>query len=348
MFKHYWSALVFTVVAVGCGYALGGVAGAWIVTVLGVLEVSLSFDNAVVNASILQNWSPAWRHRFITWGMPIAVFGMRFAFPLVIVAIIAGIGPIQAFTLAMKNPAEYSRILTSSHYEIAAYGGAFLFMIFFKYFIDEEKDIHWIGFVESRLALLGKLEAIQVALVLGVLLFTSRFLPSHEQFNFMVAGLAGLITFILADAFGTLVGGEDEGAGGKVVKEGVMGMLYLELLDASFSFDGVMGAFAMSNNILIISLGLGIGAMFVRSITLHLVESGKLAEYRFLEHSAFWAIGALAAITMISIKHEIPDVVTGFIGGALVGLGLFSSVMANKRDEQHGKKAAASETTKQE
>ncbi len=344
--KHYWSALVVAVVAVACGYLLGGLAGAWVVAVLGILEVSLSFDNAVVNASILQNWSPAWRKRFIMFGMPVAVFGMRFAFPLIIVAIIAGIGPIQAFTLAMKNPAEYARILTSSHYEIAAYGGAFLMMIFFKYFMDEEKKLHWIGIVESRMAMLGKLEAIQVALVLGVLILAARLLQADERLNFIIAGLAGLITFILADAFGTLVGGQDEEAAGKVVKEGVMGMLYLELLDASFSFDGVMGAFAISNNILVISLGLGIGAMFVRSITLHLVESGKLAEYRFLEHSAFWAIGALAVITIVSIKYEIPDVVTGFIGGTLVGLGLFSSILANKRDERLGQKAAVSETTK--
>lgn len=342
--KHYWSALVVTVVAVACGYLLGGFAGAWVVAVLGILEVSLSFDNAVVNASILQNWSPAWRKRFITLGMPIAVFGMRFAFPLIIVAVIAHMGPVQAFELAMKNPSEYARILTSFHYEIAAYGGAFLMMIFFKYFMDEEKELHWIGFVESRLALLGKLEAIQVGLVLAILIFASHFLLPEQQLNFIVAGLSGLITFILADAFGTLVGGEDEEASGRIVKEGVMGMLYLELLDASFSFDGVMGAFAISNNILIISLGLGIGAMFVRSITLHLVESGKLAEYRFLEHSAFWAIGALAAITMISVKYEIPDAVTGFIGGALVGLGLFSSILANRRDARLTKNTAASET----
>ncbi len=336
--KHYWSALIFAAAAVTCGYLLGGFAGAWIVTVLGVLEISLSFDNAVVNASILQNWSTVWQKRFMTWGMPTAVFGMRFAFPLIVVAIIGHIGPIDAFVLAIKSPEEYARILSSSHYEIAAYGGAFLFMIFFKYFIDEEKKLHWIVFVERRLALLGKLEAIEVGLVLGVLIFTAHYLPADEQFSFMVAGLAGLITFILADAFGTLVGGGEE-VGEKVVKEGLMGMLYLELLDASFSFDGVMGAFAISDNILIITLGLGIGAMFVRSITLHLVESGKLAEYRFLEHSAFWAIGVLATITMISVKHEIPDVVTGFIGGALVGMGLFSSILANRKDARLGKAA---------
>lgn len=342
MMKHYWSAFVFAALAVCCGYFLGGFAGAWLVAVLGVLEISLSFDNAVVNASILQNWSAKWQKRFVSWGMPVAVFGMRFAFPLIIVAIIGHIGPIDAFKLAMKHPAEYARILSSSHYEIAAYGGAFLFMIFFKYFIDADKELHWLVFVERRLAILGKLEAIEVGLVLGVLLLTAHYLPHHERIGFIVAGLAGLITFILADAFGTLVGGDEEG-GERVVKAGMMGLLYLELLDASFSFDGVMGAFAISDNILIITLGLGIGAMFVRSITLHLVESGKLAEYRFLEHSAFWAIGALATITMVSVKREVPDVVTGFIGAGLVAMGLVSSILANRKDARLEQNATQTE-----
>lgn len=332
MLKHYGSSFIFTAIAIALGFYIGGFAGAWIVTVLGVLEVSLSFDNAVVNASILQNWGPVWQARFIKYGMPIAVFGMRFAFPLIIVAIIGNIGPIEAFTLAMKNPDEYARILTSSHHEIAAYGGAFLMMVFLKYFINEEKELHWIKFIESKLAFLGKLEAIEVAFVLAILIFTTTFLPAEQKMGFMVAGLAGLITFVLADALGSLVGGEEGEGGSKVVKEGMMGLLYLELLDASFSFDGVMGAFAISNNILIISLGLGVGAMFVRSITLHLVESGKLVEYRYLEHSAFWAIGALAVITFISVRHEIPDAITGLIGGVLIGLGLMSSIFANKAD----------------
>ncbi|GBG13612.1 uncharacterized protein NMK_1163 [Novimethylophilus kurashikiensis] len=332
MLKHYFSSIMVTVLAVAAGFWIDGPAGAWMVLVLGVLEISLSFDNAVVNASILQHWSPLWQARFIRYGLPVAVFGMRFAFPLIIVAILADIDPVEAFTLALHQPDAYARILTASHHQIAAYGGAFLFMAFFKYFLDKEKNVHWIEFIERRLSLLGKLEAIQVVLVLLILIAAAGDLPAADRYAFMLSGLAGLITYVLADALGTLVDGDAAGKGGRMVKEGVMGLLYLELLDASFSFDGVIGAFAVTNNILIITLGLGIGAMFVRSITLHLVETGKLAEYRFLEHSAFWAIGALAALTISGVHWDIPDGVAGLLGGLLIGLGLLSSMAANKRD----------------
>ena len=86
----------------------------FIVAVLATLEVSLSFDNAVVNAAVLTKMSPLWRRRFITWGIAIAVFGMRIVFPLVIVAIIARIGPVSALVLAATDPDNYSRVLTSA------------------------------------------------------------------------------------------------------------------------------------------------------------------------------------------------------------------------------------------
>jgi len=116
-----------------------------------------------------------------------------------------------------------------------------------------------------------------------------------------------------------------------VKRGGIGGFLYLEVLDASFSFDGVIGAFALSNNMVIIALGLSIGAMFVRSLTLLLVRNGTLAEYRYLEHGAFWAIIALAAIMLISAHVEIPETVTGLIGAALIGLSLWWSVRHKRR-----------------
>lgn len=332
--KHYLSAVIFSVIAAVLGFMLAGLPGAFIVLVLGVLETSLSFDNAVVNASILQNWSKKWQDRFVTFGMPVAVFGMRFAFPLIIVGIVAHISPISAFTLAMHSPAEYAKILSSAHHEISAYGGMFLLMIFLTYFMDTEKEVHWIGVVEKPLATIGKLE-LQFAIATIFLMVVTHYVDAAEQLSFMMAGIAGLVTYTLAESFGTLVGGDEgDDTGMRIVKEGMMGLLYLELLDASFSFDGVMGAFAVSDNILIITLGLGIGAMFVRSMTLHLVETGKLAEYRYLEHGAFWAIGALAAITFIGVKHEVPDVVTGFIGAGLIGIALISSIIANRSESQ--------------
>lgn len=107
------------------------------------------------------------------------------------------------------------------------------------------------------------------------------------------------------------------------------------MLDASFSLDGVIGAFALSQNIFVIALGLGIGAYFVRSITMYLYEKGTITEYRYLEHGAFYAIIALALMMFIGSVHHIPEVVTGLIGGVLIGLALWSSVRANKLHHKH-------------
>ena len=115
---------------------------------------------------------------------------------------------------------------------------------------------------------------------------------------------------------------------------GLVSFLYLELIDASFSLDGVLGAFALSKDIIIISIGLAIGAMFVRSLTIMLVEKKTLKQFLYLEHGAHWAIGALACLMLVSTVKEIPEAVTGGIGLAFILAALFSSIMHNKKMER--------------
>lgn len=345
--ERFRGSIAFTVVAL----ILGGVAGFYstgtvsgvisavlIVAVLGVLETSLSFDNAVVNAKTLVDMSPVWQHRFLTWGMLIAVFGMRVVFPLLIVGIAAHLQPIEALVLAVKNPAEYERILTSVHAEIAAFGGAFLLMVGIKYFFDQEKDVHWVRIIEEPLVKAGKLFMVEAAIVMAALLGSAYLLPVDERFPFLAAGIGGLVTYAAVQWLEIILGTEKGAATKAVAKSGLSTFIYLEVLDASFSFDGVIGAFALSNNIFIIALGLGIGAMFVRSLTLVMVEKGTLAEYRYLEHGAFWAILALGTIMFLGLFIEIPEVITGLIGGALIGLSFYSSTKVN-----HKEKAEATE-----
>jgi uncharacterized protein len=117
--------------------------------------------------------------------------------------------------------------------------------------------------------------------------------------------------------------------------------LYLEVLDASFSFDGVIGAFAITSDPIIIALGLGfIGAMYVRSLTVYLVRKGTLQEYVYLEHGAHWAIGALAVILLLSLRWEIPEIVTGLIGVAFIAAAFLSSVRRLRRGEPVAEDAA--------
>lgn len=343
LLRFYKGSILFTLVclALGAWYGwtmTGNLAAMasilWIIVVLSVLEVSLSFDNAVVNASVLKDMDDSWQRRFLTWGMVIAVFGMRIVFPLAIVAIAAGLGPLDALNLSLNNPVEYERIVSSAHVGIAGFGGAFLAMVGLSFFFDGEKDVHWISWVEQKLSVVSNIKAAEIALLLLVLYAISGMLAPDEALPFLVAGVLGLVTFIAVEALSTILEMREEAMKlqGAVVRSGLGGFLYLNILDASFSFDGVIGAFALSNNMVIIALGLSIGAMFVRSMTIHLVKQGTLAEYRYLEHGAFWAIIALGAIMLLSAKFHIPETVTGLIGAVLIGLSLWWSIRHNRRN----------------
>ena len=308
----------------------GALSTMFIVAVLGILEVSLSFDNAVVNAVVLKRMTPVWRHRFITWGIAIAVFGMRIIFPLLIVAVITHIDPFSALVMAVTDPDRYSRVLTSAHISVSAFGGAFLAMVGLKHFFNREKDVHWIGVIERPLTKLGRIEAVELGMVLLLLYLISNRLLGAEQFEFIVAGIFGLVTYIAVDGVSALLNAESA-VTGEVIPSGVASFLYLEVLDASFSFDGVIGAFALSNNLFVIAIGLGVGAMFVRSLTIMLVERETLACYRYLEHGAFYAILALALMMFLSAIVHIPEVVTGLIGAGFIVTAFVDSIRYNRR-----------------
>ncbi|WP_088311037.1 DUF475 domain-containing protein [Novosphingobium sp. B 225] len=342
MLRFYKGSILFTLVCLALAawygwHQTGTISGMlgllWIVVVLSILEVSLSFDNAVVNASVLEDMDAVWQRRFLTWGMVIAVFGMRIVFPLAIVAIAAGLGPMEAVNLSLNDPGRYEAIVSSAHVGIAGFGGAFLAMVGLSFFFDGEKDVHWIEWIEARLARFSNIKAAEIALLLVAIYLISRMLPAQDALTFMVSGTLGIVTFIAVEALGTVLEMREEAlaAQGAVVRSGLGGFLYLNILDASFSFDGVIGAFALSNNMIIIALGLSIGAMFVRSMTIHLVQKGTLAEYRYLEHGAFWAIIALGGIMLFSARFHIPETVTGLIGAVLIGVSLAWSIRHKRR-----------------
>lgn len=303
----------------------GAIQALFIAFVLSILEVSISFDNAVVNATVLKKMTPLWQHRFITWGMLIAVFGMRLIFPLIVVSVATSISPWAALKLAALSPDEYSKTMLTAHVPVSAFGGAFLMMVALKYFFDTSKEVHWIRQIERPLTKLGKMESIEIGLVAIGLLLMTRSIPEHEKMPFLMAGFFGLITYIIVDGIGGFLSLSDD-TEQNIHRASAMMFLYLEVLDASFSFDGVIGAFAISNNLFIIAIGLGIGAMFVRSLTIMFVEKDTLTEFRYLEHGAFYAILALSVIMFINTVIEIPEVVTGIIGAAFIGMSLYSSL----------------------
>lgn len=342
--KHFKFSFIFTFVALICagwwGYVNGGMVVAfsmiWIVLILGIMEVSLSFDNAVVNASILKTWNAYWQMIFLTIGILIAVFGMRLLFPIVIVSQTANMGMLEVWSLAINNPNEYSLKLISHHAEVSTFGGMFLMLVFLNFLFDEEKKIHWLGKIEQKLGVLGKIEAISIFIALIALMMALSLVDDGHKLAVMVSGIWGILIYVGVDLIGHILEKEEEDdiEIGNLVKRGsVGGFLYLEVLDASFSFDGVIGAFAITKDIVAIMIGLGIGAMFVRSLTVYLVEKDTLSEYIYLEHGAHYAIGILSAIMLLSINFYIPEVLTGLIGVSFIVISVWSSIKYNKAQE---------------
>jgi uncharacterized protein len=333
---------------VALGGAVGGVSQALVVAVLVVLEISLSFDNAVINATILRRMNAFWQRIFMTLGMVIAVLGMRLVFPIVIVSTTAGLGFGVVVDLILHHPVEYAEKLHAAHPAIAAFGGAFLLMIFLDFLLDEAKKVHWLEVIEEPLAEGGRLKTLSSLIALVALLVVSATWAGEEAARVLTAGVMGLVAYLSVRGFSQLfeqlggvaakTSGHESPAGQPLVqlagRAAFFLFLYLEVLDASFSFDGVIGAFAITSNVLTIAIGLGVGAFFVRELTVWLVRHNTLSEFVYLEHGAHYAVGALAVLLAVSLRYDIPDVVTGLVGAAFISASLVSSLRARRRQQK--------------
>ncbi|RDU67463.1 hypothetical protein CQA53_00060 [Helicobacter didelphidarum] len=321
--KYFYSSFVVTLIGLGIAYYIDTWEAVYICVILSLLEISLSFDNAVVNAKVLNTMEEKWQQRFIYWGIPIAVFGMRFVFPILIVAIAARMGILETLHLAIYKPDEYHKALETTRFEIYAFGGAFLLMVFLQFFFSDEKDEHWISLLEANpiMRMLVKFPNVSfmIAITFGIIL-----LAITKEYVIGMAYFSALALYLLIHSADTLFGSDG-------IRNGLMGFLYLEVLDASFSFDGVIGAFALSENIFIIMVGLGIGAMFVRSLTLYFVKRQVLQKLIYLEHGAHYAIGALAVIMIVKIFTEVSEIITGLVGVGFIGVSFICSIMTKKK-----------------
>ena len=328
---------------------VGVLTGDWtlvlIAIILSILEVTLSFDNAVVNAKYLKKMTPLWQKLFLTVGILIAVFGMRLVFPILIVAITANLGFGEVIDLALNDPDTYAEELEQAKPSIYSFGGVFLLMIFLDWLFGE-KEVQWLRPVESALERFGKVGQLSVAVAVALVLGMSQVVEGDEVQTVLLSGFTGLLVYLVVSGLDSFfddkleddddsVMVQPKGGGAAVATAGKAGFstfLYLEVLDASFSFDGVIGAFAISTNVLVIAAGLGIGALFVRSMTVYLVRQGTLAQYRYLEHGAHWAIGALAVILLLELEFHINEFVTGLLGLTFILSAYTSSVLANRKD----------------
>jgi hypothetical protein len=318
MINIFGISIIAAVAGLTGAYYYDGWHGLAIAAILSLLEISLSFDNAIVNASILKDMEPKWRRRFLTWGILIAVFGMRLVFPILLVAFATGLSSPAVIDLALNNPLQYQEHLLASHATIASFGGMFLLMVFLGFILNAHRKLFWLGKLEETLGKIGMLESMEVIMALLLLVGLQSFLPEAERHGVLIAGIAGISTYVIIHSLANFMNTYYKPIDPLVKRVGITSFLYLEVLDASFSFDGVIGAFAISNEIVIIMIGLGIGAFFVRSLTIFLVEKHTLQNYVFLEHGAHYALGVLALLMLISIKYKIPEIVIGTVGLVII------------------------------
>ncbi|MBR7830105.1 DUF475 domain-containing protein [Actinospica sp. MGRD01-02] len=321
------------------GFLVGGTQGLVVVALLGVLEIAVSFDNAIVNATVLARMNRYWQRMFMTVGVLIAAIGMRLLLPLIIVAIGAHLSPWRAVDLAYADPNRYHALLLTAQPGIAAFGGIFLLMIAIGFF-REERDVHWCPAVERHLpVVLGR----RGVPVLIALLFTAvaRFtVPAEDHTRVLVGCLVGLVCYLGINLLSTRVADRADADGSSRPRATVQGrgafllFVYLELLDATFSMDSVMGAFSVTVDIALITLGLAIGAAYIRSLTVYVVRKGTLDEYRYLEHGAYYSIALLAILLLWEVWRDVPDWITACTGAIVITAAWLTSIWAGKRQQR--------------
>lgn len=357
--KYFLNSSIFTVVALITCFYLGGTSAVFIGITLSILEISLSFDNAVVNASVLSSMDEVWRKRFLTWGILIAVFGARLLIPILIVSITAGLSPLAVFHAAFFDTAEYAKLIEHIHIYVSGFGSAFLGMVFLKFFFDENKESHWIPFIERYMKKLGVIESIQTLIMLIVTVGFSSLLDGADQAQYLTSSICGIIIYLIIDGFTAVIkpknnevvtvadidnkSTDDENFANNtkyikplthsssLFRTGLISFLYLEILDTSFSLDGVIGAFAITQDIVIILLGLTVGSFFVRSLTIFMVDKKALQQLAYLEHGAFWSVGILSIFMLLKTKFHISEVLIVAATISVLIISVAHSYMENKK-----------------
>src|SRR3989344_2503247 len=230
---------------------------------------------------------------------------------------------VNAKVLSRMNARWQQRFLTWG-IPVAAFGSVFLLLVSFKYFFNDRKTVHWIVLIERWLSRWGGIEAIEIALVLTILLLATLIAPLKAA-EILVAGLVGVILFVIIQGIAQSFEAGATKSADMAAKAGVALFIYLNVLDSAFSLDGVVAAFAISTSVPIIALGLGVGALFVRSFTIMLVRAKTLETLVYLEHGAHYAILGLAIAMLVGIFVEVPEAITGLIGFVFIGFAYLSS-----------------------
>jgi hypothetical protein len=263
-------------------------------------EVISSVDNAIVNANVLKTVPEKFRKFFLFWGLLLAVFVMRGVLPFIIVWLAnAGLPIDEVFKLVFSDPALMEKALEHSKPLLLLGGGVYLFFVFLAWLFLEEKKYAFLveGFIHRQGIWFYALSSLFITAVIYLSITRNPILA--------LAASIGATAFFMTDGFRR----NAEEAEKKLEKKGNMSawskLLYLEVLDASFSIDGVIGAFAFTMSVPLILIGNGIGALVVREVTVK--GMNVISKFAYLKNGAMYSIGMLGAIMVLeSFGQEFP------------------------------------------
>jgi len=291
-----------------------------------IFEIVNSIDNAIVNAHVLKTMSVKWRRIFLFWGIIFAVFVVRGVLPFLIVWFsVPDLGFWQVFGAVFSGSPEVANAINEGRPLILMAAGVFLLLLYLHWLFLEEKAPL---FVTDKL--IKPHFGIWFFACTAILLVALLYLARSNPILMLSTAIGNAVFFIL---YGFREQAEKQSArlmkGGDHLKN-LSKLLYLEVLDTSFSFDGVLGAFAFTTSIPLILIGNGIGALVVRDMTIKNID--RVAKYKYLKNGAMTSIGILGAIIILesfieSLKlgFHIPDAITPLITFTLVGAAFWES-----------------------
>lgn len=325
--RHFWFDLFLTFGAIIAIFLGKGWVAASLVVVVLIIEIAFSFDNAVINAKILMRLSRFWQVLFLTVGILIAVVGMRLVFPILLVALTASLSWTDVIHIALNEPEIYAHYIEIAHPAIASFGGGFLIMLALVFFFDRNKTKHWLK-IEPRMQRIGHWSVPPIIAI--ALLGLIALLPmNHHPLQTIQLGSLGVGVYVGIQALLWAVGKAVHIDTSKATKltglAALTSFFYLEILDASFSFDGVLGAFAITTDVILIAVGLGVGAFWVRSLTIFMVRRRTLDKYLYLEHGAHYAVGFLALTMLFGLIVHVPEYITGIGTILIISISLIAS-----------------------
>lgn len=300
-----------------------------IVLGLTLFEVVSSIDNAVINAEVLSTMQEKARRWFLLWGMLFAVFIIRGLLPWAIVwATLPHLGPIGALTATFSSDPAVVEAIEQSAPILLMGGGTFLVFLFFHWLFLEPKNI---GLAHERFFQRYSVWFYAVvSILLAVIVYEALQLEPLLAFGAVLGSTAFFITHGFKENAEQREHELIHQKGDRTLSD-LSKILYLEVIDATFSIDGVLGAFAFTLSVPLILLGNGIGALVVRQLTVSNIE--RIKRYKFLKNGAMYSILMLGCVMLFdAFGYHIPEWLAPVLTALTIGWFFYKSVLSNRAE----------------